>query len=449
MRLVRSFLVGSLIALTVVPAATPAAAQGNDPIAKLEAARARNPQNVAALRALGVAYYKAKRFADARTVLDQARRLDPKDGVSALYAGLASEELGDLTNARAAYNSYLQVGKTRKVRNDIAGRLTALARREAQANAKAAVANEARLSATPGDRNTVAVPPISFSGPDSSLKPLERGLAELIITDLSKAPGLTIVERDRMQALADEIRLSESGRVESATAVRAGKLIQAGQLVNGTLIQQGSTLRLDASLVNVTSGQQVGTPATAPGALDQIFAMQKAVVFGLLDRLQVRLTPAQRQAIERRPTNNLNAFLAFSRGLQASDDGRFDDAARFFENARQLDPGFNAAAVRLQTARAAVQSASVPAAQIETNLGGSAEGQVVRAASLGNPAPLGGGLGPTMDRVTQRLNPTGVVVSTERNEPIPNLPERDAPSSTGGTDQPSRNGQVVIIIRRP
>ena len=148
MRIVRSLLVGSLIALTVAPAS----AQGSDPIAKLEAARAKNPQNVSALRALGVAYYKAKRFADARTVLDQARRLDPKDGVSSLYAGLASEEVGDLTNAREAYNTYLQVGKTRKVRNEISGRLTALARREAVANAKAAVANETRLSSIRSDR---------------------------------------------------------------------------------------------------------------------------------------------------------------------------------------------------------------------------------------------------------------------------------------------------------
>lgn len=443
--LVRSLLVGSLIALSVAPAS----AQGSDPIAKLEAARTKNPQNVAALRALGVAYYKAKRYADARSVLDQARRLDPKDGVSSLYAGLASEELGDLTNAREAYNTYLQVGKTRKVRNEISGRLTALARREAVANAKAAVANEARLSSTRSDLNTVAIPPLSFTGPDSSLKPLERGLAELMISDLSKSPALTVVERDRMQALADEIRLSESGRVDSATAVRAGKLIQAGRIVNGTIIQQGNTLRLDASLVEVQTGV-IGAPATSPGTLEQLFDMEKSVVFMLFERMRINLTPAQRQAIQRRPTNNLNAFLAFSRGLQASDAGNFDEAARFFENARSLDPSFSLAGARLQAAQAAVNSANISSNMIENSLGGGDEGRIVRAAELGNPAPLGGGINTTLDRVAQRVNPPGVVVSTERSGgPVPNLPERDAPSSTGGTDQPSRTGQVVIIIRRP
>jgi hypothetical protein len=237
--------------------------------------------------------------------------------------------------------------------------------------------------------------------------------------------------------------------VDSATAVRAGKLIQAGRIVNGTIIQQGNTLRLDASLVEVQTGV-IGAPATSPGTLEQLFDMEKSVVFMLFERMRINLTPAQRQAIQRRPTNNLNAFLAFSRGLQASDAGNFDEAARFFENARSLDPSFSLAGARLQAAQAAVNSANISSNMIENSLGGGDEGRIVRAAELGNPAPLGGGINTTLDRVAQRVNPPGVVVSTERSGgPVPNLPERDAPSSTGGTDQPSRTGQVVIIIRRP
>ena len=119
MRFVRTVLALTLLAAVAPPLAVPLAAQGGEAIAKLESARDRRPQNVAALRALGVAYFKAKRYADARTVLDQARRLDQRDGVSALYAGLSSEALGDLTHAKAAYNAYLIVGRTRKVKNEI------------------------------------------------------------------------------------------------------------------------------------------------------------------------------------------------------------------------------------------------------------------------------------------------------------------------------------------
>lgn len=107
----------------VVPVAVAAQGQGRDPIPRLEAARARAPQSVPALRALGIAYYKAKRYEEARTVLEAARQLDPADGVSALYAGLAAEAVGDLTAARRASTTYLEVGKTARVRDDVQARL--------------------------------------------------------------------------------------------------------------------------------------------------------------------------------------------------------------------------------------------------------------------------------------------------------------------------------------
>ncbi|MBW7934959.1 MAG: tetratricopeptide repeat protein, partial [Gemmatimonadaceae bacterium] len=87
--------------------ALPASAQQrpDQALDKLERARTANPSSVAALRALGVAYFKRDRFADARSVLDAARKLDPKDGVSALYAGLAAEKLNDFAGAKDAYNT--------------------------------------------------------------------------------------------------------------------------------------------------------------------------------------------------------------------------------------------------------------------------------------------------------------------------------------------------------
>jgi len=456
MRLVRTILALALFA-TIAP---PLVAQGNDAIAKLEAERARRPQNVAALRALGVAYYKAKRYADARTVLDQARRLEPKDGVSALYAGLSAEALGDLTSAKAAYNAYLSVGRTRKVKNEIRARLVSLGREEALAAAKAAVANEARISQTPGSPRTVAVPPMTFSGTDSSLRPLERGMADLVITDLGRSQQLTVVERDRMQALTDEIRLSAGGGVDSSTAVRAGRLIQAGNLVNGAIVQQGTNLRLDARIVNVANGV-IGDAATVNNSMDALFAMEKALVFQLFTKLGVTLTPAERQLVERRPTNSMAAFLAYSRGLQARDDGRFEDAARYFDEARSIDPGFGAAVAQLQS----VQSASggsqdVSAATIEATISGTTEARATESSATSGVLSTTEPLATTLTRVAADVNPsaaTDAVVTTSADRatsiaaPTTTAPPtRDPTTSTVPIDRPvSPQGTVTIIIRRP
>lgn len=451
MRLARpSLLVPLLFALLTLPA-TAGAQRARDPIAKLEAARAANPSSVAALRALGVAYYKAQRYQDARTVLDHARRLDPKDGVSALYAGLSAEAVGDLTNARAAYDGYLAVGKTRRVKNQVRARLVALSAAEVEAAAKRAVANEATLAQRPGPMTTIAVPPMVCSCSEE-LRPLERGLAELMITDLSRAPQLTIVERDRMQAIADEIQLSQSGRVDDATAVRAGRLIQAGRLVSGNLVQSGNAVTMASRVVSVQSGQ-IGEPAQVSNQLDQLFAMQKELVFRVFDQLGITLTPAQRQLVERRPTNNLNAFLAYSRGLLAADDGRFQDAARFFESARSLDPAFSAASARLQTAQAAATGTQVSAASIEANLGTSVEGEQVTAASQGEVSTGTGGIENTLRSTVLDVNPSTItpIANDTRVQGRPAVPTRDAGGNSTNTENPQTRptGQVIIIIARP
>jgi TolB-like protein len=442
-----------VLALILLALAAPAVeAQRSDAITRLEARRAANPRNVAALRALGVAYYKAERFSDARTVLDQARTLDPRDGVSALYAGLSAEKLSDFTGAKAAYNDYLRVGRSRSVRNDIQARLVALAREEVVAAARAAVANEATLSQTPGDRRTIAVPPFKFSGPDAeTLAPLERGFAELMITDLSRSSQLTVVERDRMQAIADEIRLGATDRVDAATAARAGRLIQAGRLVNGSMVQAGNQLTVESNVIDVATSQ-LSTPVQATNDLDNFFALQKQLVLRVFDQLGVTLTPAERQLVDRQATTNINAFLAYSRGLMASDDGRFEDAARYFNEASTLDPGFGAASARFTAAQAAVVGAQVTSASLESGLSGS-EGQTVTAAERGEVPSASAGN--TLTTVAQNVNPptvtpTANTTTTSRDETVPTAPVRDATTSTAGTDQPvARTGVVTIVLRRP
>ena len=70
----------------------------------------------------------------------------------------------------------------------------------------------------------------------------------------------------------------------------------------------------------------------------------------------IQLTRAERVSIQRRPTNNLQAFFAYCRGLQEEDAGRFEAAASFFQSAVQLDPGFQAAAAAVETNESLTQA---------------------------------------------------------------------------------------------
>jgi len=455
MRLLRLLMLTLLCGAAVIPAS---AQQGTDAtLTKLERSRTANPSSVAALRALGIAYYKRQRFADARSVLDAARRLDPRDGVSALYAGLSAEALEDFTSAKDAYNAYLQVGKTRSVRNDIRSRLVSLSRKELHAAAKVAIANESRVASQVGDPRTVAVLPMTFSGTDQTLAPLSRGMSDLLINDLARSPDLQVLERDRVQAMVDEIALGQSGRADATTSVRAGKLVRASRVVQGAITQVGlRNVTVNAAIMTVATSEQQGKDVQNSDVIDQIFAIEKTIALGLFDQLGVRLSAADRAAIEQRPTRSLQAFLAFSNGLLAEDEGRYDDAARFFDQARTIDPGFGAALQKAQSARAAQQGAQVTAATVESGLKNSAEGATVAAAERGV-AASNTGIGSTLANAVGDVNPSAAnAVNTttggSQTQTQPQAPPttRDAAAEKTGTDQPAqKTGRVDIILRRP
>jgi len=432
--------------------ALPAAAQQkpNDKNqAKLAKEVAASPGSVAANRALGVWYYKAERFAEARVPLEKARSLDPKDGVSALYAGLAAEQTKDYSAAKAAYNAYLEVGKTRSVRNDIRVRLVTVTQEEAKVAAKDAVTREAQIAQVPG--SPTAVLPFTIATTDASLQPLQVGLADLVISDLAKPKKLTIVERDRIQAISDEIALSKSGQVDAATAVRAGKLIQAGRIVKGSLITTGATnVTMTSTTVNTQNSATVGQGMNKNGTLDQLFDLEKQLVFDTFTDLGITLTPAEHQDVDRRPTHSLQAFLDYSRGLMAEDAGRLDDAARFFESAHGIDPGFSAAQQHGQSASA---SSSNTNTKIEANLKGSAEGQTVAAAANGSSVTPTSTLNTTLNTVVGDVNPTttNTVATTNATTGSSAPPTtRPAAADATGKDQTNlRTGEVTIVIRKP
>lgn len=412
-----------------------------DPLARLEQERTRNPKSVAALRALGIAYYKADRPGPARDVLREARTLAPKDGAVALYLGLANEKLNDLAGAKEAYGAYLATGKSRNAKAQIRARLGYLQRQELAAQARAALAQEATLDATATSPTTIAVPPLSVASSDTSLAPIGRGLADLLITDLSRSAKLTVVERDRMQALLAEIDRGSSGRVDSATAARAGKLLRAGRVVQGAVLElAGERLQVTTAVVDVPTAK-VGGAVQADDRLEQLFALEKQIVLRLFQELGVELTPAERQLVEQRPTRSLQAFLAYSRGLEAEDAGRFDDAERFYNSAVRLDPGFGGAATRAQGAQAAQSGGQVTAGSVEAAIVGSAEGAAAAAATSGQTAALSG-TSATLATVVNDVNPSPIGNQTTTQTTNAGNTST-SPATTTGTSTPSTSGTVT------
>lgn len=430
------------------PAPTPA------DIPALEAAARQRPTDSRAALRLARAYYAAARWTDAQRAALQAIAADPRNVEAQAYLGLTYEELAQFDSARAVYTRLLSGKPSGDVQKLLRGRLTLLTRRELQYSARQAIARESLLTRTPPDPNTVAVMPFRYVGRDSSLKPLERGLAALVVTDLSRVRRLRLVERERLQVLLDEMKVSQSGQVDPATSARSGRLVGAGQMVQGQFQEVPTQqIRIDATVVRATDA---GVTATGSGSdrLQALFDVEKALVFQLLTRMGITLTPAERQQISERPTRDLQAFLLYSRGLEAQDRGDFGAASQAFQAAARQDPSFQQASQQAGTTQDAAATAAAPVTEVATTMsgsggsGGGAPDAGTLGGAIGSVAPTGA------DKIGTVPEPTGggtvgTGTNTTADLPPPAPNKLCEATLSCGPPNAALRGTIIIIVRRP
>ena len=412
-------------------------------IPALEQTRASRPGDAATLGRLGVAYFKAERFPDARQTLDSAVARDPRNSVAAIYLGMTTEALGDFPAARRAYESTISTARSGQMRETARRRLSLVSRHELEYQARLALAQESTLVQTPPDANTVAVMPFSYSGTNEQIRPLGRGFAQLVVTDLAKSRQIRVLERERMQAMLDEMRLADSARGDPRTALRSGRMLRAERVVQGSLADVGDNLRVDAAVVDVASAG-VAASAGQSAELGRLFDLEKQLVFSIFDGLGIQLSPAEREAINQRPTQSVQAFLAYSRGLEAEDRGDFAGAREAYGEAAGLDPSFRAAA------QSASQATDLSAAAQQTTT------QVEAVVVQNERAEAGGTVGEEARRESLRettgsVAPTATAqTSSEQTQQTTQAPDRQPTAETTNTQGPRPpTGTVVIVIRRP
>lgn len=187
--------------------------------------------------------------------------------------------------------------------------------------------------------NTVGILYFHNRTGDAALDPLQKGLALLLVTDLSAVRGLQVVERVRLQALVEELGLGKTGLVEEDSAPRVGRLLGARWLVGGSLTSPvPAAVRVQPRVLDVPQGVPTGLSG-AEGELAEFFRVQKDLLFQILGFLEVRLTPAEERRLKRPCTRSLAALLDLSRAVDASDAGDFGGAAAYYESALREDPG--------------------------------------------------------------------------------------------------------------
>jgi len=184
------------------------------------------------------------------------------------------------------------------------------------------------------DGPRIAVMYFDFGGGDNRLIGLRKGFADMMVTDLRASGRLNLVERERLEEVLNEIKLQRGAAVDPGTAIRIGKLLGAEYLVFGSYFELFGTLRVDAKLVRVESGQ-ITTSQGVEGPMSGFSALQHDLTNRLLGALAV--TPSGS-----RPTSIISteAVMAYSKILDEVDAGRTDQARTMLQAFRTAHPDF-------------------------------------------------------------------------------------------------------------
>ena len=222
------------------------------------------------------------------------------------------------------------------------------ARATADSAARAAIANERAIDVNSFAARSVGVAPLAADTNDPIAGPLAYALPDLLMTDLAQSHQVVVVDRIRLDAMLRELHLVSSGRVDTTTAPRVGRLIQARRLLIGRLVSlnAGKQLNVDMRIADVASSSVAPAVSSRATSAD-ILAAEKELAFRVLDALGVTLTPAERTAIEQRPTKRVSALLAYGRGVRDEAAGEYGPAAQQYAQAVRIDPSFSRARARL------------------------------------------------------------------------------------------------------
>ena len=176
----------------------------------------------------------------------------------------------------------------------------------------------------------IAVLPFENMSGDPEQNYFAEGIAEDIITELSRFNQLHVVARNSSFRSRQDVDI-----------IRAGRELGVEYLVEGSVRRLGDRIRITAQLIDAKSGKHLWAERFDRNEKD-LFAVQDQLVRTIVATLVGRILATDLELAKRKPPANLEAYECVLRGdaLPIGHPEPEAEARRLFERAIELDPGY-------------------------------------------------------------------------------------------------------------
>jgi TolB-like protein/Flp pilus assembly protein TadD len=194
-----------------------------------------------------------------------------------------------------------------------------------------------RASARKIDKS-IAVLPFQNLSDEKENAYFADGMQDDILTNLSKIGDLKVISRMSVMSYRGE---------GMRNAREIGKALGVAALLEGSVRRVGNRVRVNVQLIDATSDEHIWAEDYDRDLTD-VFAIQTDLAQKIASALQAKLSPNEKARLDRRPTQNPDAYLLFvqAHGYTNRMDMFHDTTLKaepLFEQAIKLDPNFAAA----------------------------------------------------------------------------------------------------------
>lgn len=208
-------------------------------------------------------------------------------------------------------------------------------------------APEITLPQLPGKR-PVAVMHFENRSDNRELDWLREGLADMLITNLSRSKSLSVLSHQQLYLLLERAGREDASKLRLDEAQEIARRARAEAIVMGSFARLGSQTRIDASLHDAQTGQMIASESLTADQPEQILSQVDLLSLKLATRLGSGFTEREtRPALAEVMTNNLEAYRYYLLALERMRSYHTAEAIALLEKAIALDPQFAMAYARI------------------------------------------------------------------------------------------------------
>ena len=183
---------------------------------------------------------------------------------------------------------------------------------------------------------------------DTNLDWLQRGLADMLTTDLKQSSYLNVITPARFSEIAQQFGLPEEEQYNREELTSVAKKAQIQTVLSGKYYKENGKLKIAVDLWNIDTSKDIQISSVEGESLEHIFTMVNELSDKVRTNLQGNLEKAERIGVDfTQMTNSVDAFKCYSKALENFDKLLSYEAEMCLHDAIKFDTTFAAAYLRL------------------------------------------------------------------------------------------------------